>query len=123
MLASPGVSAFVPQALRGAARGRRTIWLHAVSVGEIIAAARLVAELERALPEHCICISTTTRTGYTLALQRFGRERVFYFPLDFAFIVRRYLRALDPELLILVETELWPNLLCSAPKAACLSPW
>ena len=68
VLASPGVSAFVPQALRGAARGRRTIWLHAVSVGEIIAAARLVAELERALPEHCICISTTTCTGYTLAL-------------------------------------------------------
>ena len=109
---------FVPQALRRAAHGRRTIWLHAVSVGEIIAASRLVAELERALPEHCICISTTTRTGYTLALQRFGRERVFYFPLDFAFIVRRYLRALNPELLILVETELWPNLLLQCAKSS-----
>jgi len=107
---------FVPQALRRAAHGRRTIWLHAVSVGEIIAASRLVAELERALPEHCICISTTTRTGYTLAQQRFGQERVFYFPLDFAFIVRRYLRALNPELLILVETELWPNLLLQCAK-------
>jgi len=101
----------VPQALRDAARGRRAIWLHAVSVGEIIAAGRLVAELEAALPEHIICISTTTRTGYTLAQQRFGSQRVFYFPLDFAFIVRRYLRATNPELLILVETEFWPNLL------------
>jgi len=107
---------FVPEALRNAARGRRTIWLHAVSVGEIIAAGRLVAELESALPEHCICISTTTRTGYTLAQQRFGSERVFYFPLDFAYIVRRYLRALAPEMLILVETEFWPNLLLQCAK-------
>ncbi len=101
----------VPQALREYARGHRTIWLHAVSVGEIIAAGRLIAELENALPEHRICISTTTLTGHTLAQQRFGSERVFYFPLDFAFIVRRYLRALAPEMVVLVETELWPNLL------------
>jgi 3-deoxy-D-manno-octulosonic-acid transferase len=107
---------FVPQTLRDAARGRRVIWLHAVSVGEIIAASRLVAELESALPEHCICISTTTRTGYTIAQQRFGNERVFYFPLDFACIVRRYLRVLAPEVLILVETEFWPNLLLQCAK-------
>jgi 3-deoxy-D-manno-octulosonic-acid transferase len=107
---------FVPQALRNAAAGKPTLWLHAVSVGEIIAATRLVAELESALPEYCICISTTTRTGYTLAQQRFGSERVFYFPLDFAFIVRRYLRALAPEMLILMETELWPNVLLQCAK-------
>jgi len=101
----------VPPALRDAVHGRRAIWLHAVSVGEIIAAGRLVSELEAALPEHIICISTTTRTGHALAQQRFGSGRVFYFPLDFAFIVRRYLRAINPELLILVETEFWPNLL------------
>ncbi len=98
------------------ARGRRVIWLHAVSVGEIIAAGRLVAELESALPEHRIFISTTTRTGHTLAQQRFGSERVFYFPLDFACIVRRYLDALAPEMLVLVETELWPNLLLQCER-------
>ncbi|HEY0307216.1 MAG TPA: 3-deoxy-D-manno-octulosonic acid transferase [Acidobacteriaceae bacterium] len=106
----------VPSALRSAARGRRTIWLHAVSVGEIIAAARLIAELEEELPHHLICISTTTRTGQRLAQQRFGHERVFYLPLDFAWIVRRYLAALSPELLILVETEFWPNLLLQCAR-------
>lgn len=106
----------VPQALRESARGRQVIWLHAVSVGEVIAAGRLVAELESALPEHRVFLSTTTRTGYTLAQQRFAADRVFYFPLDFAFIVRRYLRALAPEMLILVETELWPNLLLQCEK-------
>ncbi len=106
----------VPPALREYARGRRTIWLHAVSVGEIIAAGHLIAELEDALPGHRICISTTTLTGHTLAQQRFGSERVFYFPLDFAFIVRRYLRALAPELVVLVETEFWPNLLLQCAR-------
>jgi 3-deoxy-D-manno-octulosonic-acid transferase len=106
----------VPQALREYARGRRVIWLHAVSVGEIIAAGRLIAELENALPGHRVCISTTTLTGHTLARQRFGSERVFYFPLDFAFIVRRYLRALAPEMVILVETEFWPNLLLQCAR-------
>ncbi|HXB62852.1 MAG TPA: 3-deoxy-D-manno-octulosonic acid transferase [Acidobacteriaceae bacterium] len=107
---------FVPHALRDAARGRRVIWVHAVSVGEIIAAGRLIAELESALPGYRVCISTTTLTGHTLARQRFGSERVFYFPLDFAFIVRRYLHALSPELVILVETEFWPNLLLQCAR-------
>ncbi len=106
----------VPPALREFARGRRVIWLHAVSVGEIIAAGRLIAELESALPGHRVCISTTTLTGHTLAQQRFGSQRVFYFPLDFAFIVRRYLNALAPEMVILVETEFWPNLLLQCAK-------
>lgn len=107
---------FVPPALRRLARGRRTIWLHAVSVGEIIAAARLVAELEEALPGHLICISTTTRTGQALARQRFGAERVFYYPLDFAWMVRRYLDALAPGMVVLVEAEFWPNLLLQCAR-------
>jgi len=106
----------VPAALRRAAQGRRTIWIHAVSVGEIIAAARLVAELQQALPGHLICVSTTTRTGQALARQRFGTDRVFYYPLDFAWIVRRYLQALNPEMIVLVETEFWPNLLLQCAR-------
>jgi 3-deoxy-D-manno-octulosonic-acid transferase len=102
---------FVPSALRRIAHGRRVVWIHAVSVGELIAVSGLLAELERARPDLLLCISTTTRTGHTLARQRYGDERVFYFPLDFAFILRRYLRALAPQMLILVETEFWPNLL------------
>jgi 3-deoxy-D-manno-octulosonic-acid transferase len=87
------------------------IWLHAVSVGEILAIGRLVAELDREFRRHRVMISTTTRTGQTLARERFGAERVFYCPLDLPWAVRAWLNALQPSLLILAETEFWPNLL------------
>jgi 3-deoxy-D-manno-octulosonic-acid transferase len=109
----------VPAALREAVRGRQVVWLHAVSVGEVLAATRLVQELETALGDGWrVVISTTTRTGQALAQKRFGPERVFYFPLDFAMAVRAYLRALNPRALVLMESELWPRLLheCSARR-------
>ncbi len=87
------------------------IWLHAVSVGEILAIGRLVAELDRDFRRHRVMISTTTRTGQALARERFGAGRVFYCPLDLPWAVRAYLNALRPRLLILAETEFWPNLL------------
>ncbi|MBS1815317.1 MAG: 3-deoxy-D-manno-octulosonic acid transferase [Acidobacteria bacterium] len=91
------------------------IWLHAVSVGEVLAASRLVSELEGA--GHSVVISTTTRAGQQLARSRFGSERVFYFPLDFAFAVRAYLRTLRPSLLVLMESELWPRVLVECERA------
>lgn len=91
--------------------GRAVIWLHAVSVGEVLAVSRLVHELDKALPSHRIVISTTTRTGQDLAHGRFGAERVFYCPLDLPWAVRAYLQRLRPRMLILAETEFWPNLL------------
>ena len=87
------------------------LWLHAVSVGEVLAVTRLVAELDRAFPAYKLLISTTTRTGQALARQRFGAQRVFYCPLDLPWAVRAYLNALRPRMLILAETEFWPNLL------------
>lgn len=90
---------------------RPVIWLHAVSVGEVLAAGRLVAELDRTLPQFQLFISTTTRTGQALARERFGRDRVFYCPLDLPWAVRAYLEALRPRMLVLAETEFWPNLL------------
>ena len=97
---------------------RPLIWLHAVSVGEVLAVTRLVKELESALPGHLIVISTTTRTGQALARERFDSNRVFYCPLDLPWAVRAYLNALQPRLLILAETEFWPNLLhgCFQPR-------
>ena len=103
----------VPQRLRQAVQGKPTIWLHAVSVGEVLAASRVVQELAEARPGYAIVISTTTRTGQQLACERFGADRVFYFPLDLPWIVQRYLRALQPGLLILVESEFWPGLLAA----------
>lgn len=92
-------------------RSRPVIWLHAVSVGEVLGVSRLVGELDRAFPEFQLLISTTTRTGQDLARQRFGADWVFYCPLDLPWAVRAYINALRPRLLILAETEFWPNLL------------
>jgi 3-deoxy-D-manno-octulosonic-acid transferase len=95
---------------------RPVIWLHAVSVGEVLAVSRLVGELDSAFPQHRLVISTTTRTGQDLARQRFGADRVFYCPLDLPWAVRAYLEALKPQLLILAETEFWPNLLSGCSR-------
>src|SRR5580658_6998095 len=91
--------------------GRPLIWIHAVSVGEVLAVSRLVKTLDAALPEYIVAVSTTTRTGQALARERFGRDRVFYCPLDLPWAVRAYLNALQPRMLVLAETEFWPNLL------------
>jgi 3-deoxy-D-manno-octulosonic-acid transferase len=105
----------VPAALarKRAAKDSPVIWLHAVSVGEVLAVSRLVSELDWAFPDFRLHISTTTRTGQALARERFGAGRVFYCPLDLPWAVKAYLNALKPRLLILAETEFWPNLLNS----------
>ena len=95
---------------RLAENSRPTIWVHAVSLGEVLAVSGLVEQLRRRFTEYRIVVSTTTSTGQKLARKRFGDD-AFYFPLDFAFAVRPYLRALRPELIILAETEFWPNFL------------
>jgi 3-deoxy-D-manno-octulosonic-acid transferase len=99
----------VPEHLR---RHRTPVfWVHAVSVGEVLAVSGLVAELRASHPKARVVVSTVTDTGQKLARQRFGGENVFYFPLDFAFAVRPYLRALQPTLVVIAETEFWPNFL------------
>jgi 3-deoxy-D-manno-octulosonic-acid transferase len=105
----------VPQRLRGAPKPG-CIWIHAVSVGEVLAVSHLVRELEKQYPEQAVFLSTTTATGQTLARERFGESRVFYVPLDLGVAVRAYLNLLRPALLILAETEFWPNLLRLARK-------
>ncbi len=105
----------VPQRLRR--DHQRTIWVHAVSVGEVVAASAVVEALRQQFPAHRVVISTTTSTGQKLAAKRFGAENVFYFPLDFAFAVRPYVEALRPELCVIAETEFWPNFLRLAKSA------
>jgi 3-deoxy-D-manno-octulosonic-acid transferase len=102
----------VPERLKKLADDYRpVIWLHAVSVGEVLAVSRLVEEIGAAFPGHRLLVSTTTRTGQALARERFGAQRVFYCPLDLPWAVRGYLKATRPELMVLAETEFWPNLL------------
>jgi 3-deoxy-D-manno-octulosonic-acid transferase len=94
------------------------VWVHAVSVGEVVAISGLVLEVRQRFPQFRILVSSTTDTGQKLARQRFGEENVFYFPLDFAFAIRPYLQALRPRLIILAETEFWPNFLRLAKHAS-----
>src|SRR5947208_2747177 len=92
-------------------QSRPAIWVHAVSVGELIAVSDLITELTRRFPAYRVMVSTTTAAGQTLARTRFGRNSVFYFPLDFKFAIRPYLQILRPELIVIAETEFWPNFL------------
>ena len=101
----------VPEQLRLTADQERSIWIHAVSVGEVLAVSGLIGALKSEFPETRIFVSTTTLTGQELARQRFGRENVFYMPLDLPFTMHAFMRAIRPAMLVLAETEFWPNLL------------
>jgi len=101
----------VPSGLASVASSARVIWIHAVSVGEVLAVAGVVGEMRRAAPQYRIVVSSTTDAGHALAQKHFGAENVFYFPIDFALAIRPYLRVLRPELVVLAETEFWPNFL------------
>ena len=109
---------FVPDALRAAVAGKKIVWVHAVSVGEVLAAERLILELRQKLgPEWVIAVSTTTATGQKIARERLVGSSAFYYPLDFAFAVRVWLRVLRPSLFVLVESEFWPRMLVECEKA------
>ena len=101
----------VPRGLRAAVAGRDVVWVHAVSVGEVLSAIQLIRELREALPGWVFVVSTTTETGQRLAKERLKESPVFYLPLDFRYAVRRYLRVLQPRMLVLMESELWPRLI------------
>ncbi|BCS52425.1 3-deoxy-D-manno-octulosonic acid transferase [Geobacter sp. SVR] len=91
------------------ANGRPVIWLHAVSVGEAIASRPLLKALRARYPGHALVVSTTTETGRTIAEGFPERDLCIYFPFDFLPAVRRTLDIIRPELVIIMETEIWPN--------------
>jgi 3-deoxy-D-manno-octulosonic-acid transferase len=89
----------------------RCLWLHGSSVGEVGLLKPLIALLEREMPQIPLVISSHTQTGFAAALTAYPQHCVVVFPLDFSFIVRRFLRRLRPRLVIIAESELWPNFL------------
>lgn len=100
-----------------AAEGRKSIWLHAVSVGEVNAAKTLVAELESRCGDLQIVVSTTTDTGYARANALFGPERtVVYFPFDLSSVMRRAFARIDPAICLLMELEVWPHFIFTAHR-------
>lgn len=89
-----------------------SIWIHAVSVGEVLAARALVPDLRKRYPHLRLFLSTTTITGQQVARSRVPEvDGLFYFPLDLPWVVRRWVDGLRPVLFLMMETELWPNLL------------
>lgn len=94
---------------------RPVVWIHAVSVGEVLQLRRIIERFERDAPEWQILVTTTTSTGFAVASEQFGtRATVAYFPLDFSWSVRRALSRVAPQLIVLVELELWPNFIRQA---------
>ncbi len=92
------------------ATGRPRVWFHGVSMGEVVALSRVI-EAFRGAGNYQLCLSTTTETGFSTAAARLPDVPRFYFPLDFSWAVRRALDIVEPDLVILAESELWPNLL------------
>ncbi|MBM4004865.1 MAG: 3-deoxy-D-manno-octulosonic acid transferase [Planctomycetes bacterium] len=97
-------------------RATRRIWLHAVSVGEVNLLESIVRSLASELPDHECWISVTTRTGMELARRKFPGKRLFYCPLDFSWSVSQALDRVQPDLLVLAELEIWPNLIAEAHR-------
>lgn len=90
---------------------KKNIWIHAVSVGEVLVVLQLVKKLKEKYPDCRIVFSTVTQTGQKLARENFSKDDVvIYAPLDFSWIVRKYINLIQPKIYIATETEIWPNL-------------
>ena len=96
---------------------RHRVWFHAVSVGEVNLLKPLLQGIAHVRPDWECVISTTTDTGFALAKSKYPDSTVFYCPLDFTWAIRRALRNIKPQMLVLTELELWPNLIREANKA------
>lgn len=109
--------AFFGEELKYRLSQKPNIWFHAVSVGEVLAIVQLVEKLRLSHPDCQMVISTVTPTGYGLAMKRFKKQDIVIFaPLDIGWIVQRFIRAIRPEIFIIAETEIWPNLLTALAR-------
>ena len=103
---------WLPSDLVESLDGRPTIWVHAVSMGEATAVVPLVQQLKTRYPAARVFVSTVTETGKETVLRRLaGQAEHLYFPLDFRWSVRSALQTVRPNLIVVVETEFWPNFL------------
>lgn len=100
----------VPEETKRNLAGKRVFWVHAVSVGEVVQAARLVAALRERYPDARFVLTTTTVTGQEIAKKLKGDDdRVLYFPIDLRVCVRSFINGIAPAAFVVLETEIWPN--------------
>ena len=102
---------YLPKDVAAELHSSRPLWLHAVSVGEVIAAVPLVTALRRRFPDLPLLVSTVTDTGQATAHERMAADAYLYFPLDYPWAVQRVIASVQPRLFLMVETEIWPNFL------------
>ncbi|MCI7110741.1 MAG: 3-deoxy-D-manno-octulosonic acid transferase [Megasphaera elsdenii] len=103
---------FLPEELKDKISNRHAIWVHAASVGEIVAASPIVREMRKTHPDEVIIVSVVTATGFRMAHQIIkGADGILYFPLDLPYLTNRILTIVNPQAIVLVETEIWPNFL------------
>ncbi len=109
----------IRKSVRKVIQGTRPIWIHAVSVGEVMAAHPLIRELKKKYPDRKLILSTVTVTGNHTAHQRVPEaDAVFFFPFDFPWIVRRVIHGINPAVVLVAETELWPNFFRELKRAS-----
>ena len=109
---------YLPDGLAAGVSPRTAIWVHAVSVGEVLAAKPLIEGLKAQFPKRPIFLSTTTTTGQQLARERIARANgIFYFPFDWRLPIRRALNKIRPAIVVILETEIWPNFMREADHA------
>ncbi len=103
----------LPETLRRLPDSKPRIWIHAVSVGEVVAAVPILSELRARLPEYEFLLSVVTPGGEEVARQQAAKyvDAIFYFPFDLPWVARRVVRLLRPEVFVSLESELWPNVL------------
>jgi len=100
-----------PSLLRAQIKAKKNIWLHAVSVGEVMVIDGFIDQLKKSYPDYQMIISVTTKTGFELARQRLtGKALVIASPIDLSFVAGRFVSLIDPKMYIAAETEIWPNL-------------
>jgi len=100
-----------PLKLKEQVRAKANIWVHAVSVGEVMVLDGFIGQLSRYYPDHQVIATVTTKTGYELACESLkGKALVMPSPVDFSFTARRFVSLIEPKMYIAVETEIWPNL-------------
>lgn len=108
---------FLPDDLKEKISNRHAIWVHAASVGEIVAASPIVREMRKTHPNEVIIVSVVTATGFRMAHQIIkGADGILYFPLDLPYLTDRILTIVKPRAIVLVETEIWPNFLRIAAR-------
>lgn len=108
---------FLPKAWTEAFKGKKVVWVHAVSVGEVMAIEKFLEDWQNASSDYALVLTTVTPTGQRIAKKFAGPNlHVCYFPFDWTFAVRKFFQVFHPTCLLLVETEIWPNLLTEAKR-------